>query len=406
MSSGKRTVLVIAAHPDDELLGLGGTVINHVKNGDEVYSIILGEGQTSRWTNRSDASSDVVESLHKDSVDAANILGVKKVLFANFPDNRFDQVDLLDIVKKVEETIEAVKPDIIYTHYKNDLNIDHRMTYQAVLTATRPMQGEGVTEIYSFETLSASEWNFQESYFAPNYFVDISESLEDKVKAMECYKSELREWPHPRSSQGIRTLAAFRGMQCGYGCAEGFEVVRCLASKLTSGFSLRSVNDIDSGLLYAWANDEDVRKNAFNTQPIAWNEHCTWFAKKMHDSKCSMYIFQNDRRLPLGQIRGDIVDGKIEIDYSIDKNQRGKGYGKKMLELFIEKSFGLAKTIEFIAKVKIENVASQKCFEACGFDKSIYDSNFIQYTKIIGGGYNCRVIFIPQTSCFEQEAAA
>lgn len=221
-------VLVIAAHPDDELLGVGGTIIKHVKNGDEVYAVILGEGQTSRWSNREDAPEDILKELNKDSLAAAKILGIKESYFASLPDNRFDNWDLLDVVKEVEAIIEKVDPDIIYTHYQNDLNIDHRRTHAGVLTATRPMEDCKVREIYTYETLSASEWNFTAPVFHPNYFVDISDEIEQKLEAMAAYTSELREWPHPRSLEGIRTLAKYRGMQVGMQQAEAFEVVRIL----------------------------------------------------------------------------------------------------------------------------------------------------------------------------------
>lgn len=204
-------VLVVAAHPDDELLGVGGTIIKHSKAGDEVYAVILGEGQTSRWTTREEAPANVLEELHKDSLAAAKVLGIKKVYFAELPDNRFDHVDLLDVVKEVEKVIGIVDPNIIYTHYQNDLNIDHQITHAAVLTATRPMKSTHVREIYSFETLSATEWNFTKDSFNPNYFVDISAELEQKTKAMQEYKSELCEWPHPRSVEGIYTLSKYRG---------------------------------------------------------------------------------------------------------------------------------------------------------------------------------------------------
>lgn len=221
-------VLVIAAHPDDELLGVGGTIRKHVKAGDEVYSVILGEGQTSRWEDRENTPKEILDSLNKDSLEAAAILGIKKSYFATLPDNRFDNWDLLDVVKEVEKVIDLINPDIIYTHFEEDLNVDHRITHAAVLTATRPMADCGVREIYAYETLSATEWNFTARAFKPNYYVDITDEIEDKIKAMDAYKSELKTWPHPRSLEGIRTLAKYRGMQVGMEYAEGFQVVRIL----------------------------------------------------------------------------------------------------------------------------------------------------------------------------------
>ena len=224
-----KTVLVVAAHPDDEILGVGGTVARHVSNGDKVYAIILGEGQTSRGDNRSDISQEVVEELHQNTLESAKAVGYERVFFENFPDNRFDQVDLLDIVKAVERKVRELKPQIIYTHYSGDLNIDHQYTARAVLTATRPIGDYSVSKIYAFETLSSTEWSFDysgQSAFSPNVFVDISEFYDKKEQAMNCYVSELCEFPHPRSLTGMDVLSKYRGMSVGLQRAEAFMLIR------------------------------------------------------------------------------------------------------------------------------------------------------------------------------------
>ena len=155
-----KTVLVVAAHPDDEVLGIGGTAARHAAEGDFVYALILGEGQTSRGVHREDIDKAVVAELHQNTIESAKAIGYQEVFFADFPDNRFDQVDLLDIVKVVERQIQDLQPQIVYTHYSGDLNIDHQYTARAVLTATRPIGAYCVEEVYAFETLSSSEWNF------------------------------------------------------------------------------------------------------------------------------------------------------------------------------------------------------------------------------------------------------
>lgn len=224
-----KKVFVVAAHPDDELLGVGGCVAKHVAAGDEVYALILGEGQTSRWEHREEADKAVVESLHKDTLDAAKEVGFQEVFFENFPDNRFDQVDLLDIVKSVEKYIREIKPEIVYTHFQGDLNVDHQMTARAVLTATRPIGDYCVQEIYAFETLSSTEWNFdttEQSGFVPNVFVDITEEYAKKEAAMRHYHSELCEFPHPRSLEGMDVLSRTRGMAAGMHRAEAFRLIR------------------------------------------------------------------------------------------------------------------------------------------------------------------------------------
>ena len=224
-----RTVLVVAAHPDDEILGVGGTVARHAAQQDAVYALILGEGQTSRGTRREDTGREVVEALHRNTLESARAVGYRDVFFADFPDNRFDGVDLLDIVKTVERKVRDLQPQIIYTHYSGDLNVDHQCTARAVLTATRPMADCGVEAVYAFETLSSSEWNFDYSAqpaFCPNVFVDIAAYYGQKEQAMNCYVSELCAFPHPGSLEGMDVLWRTRGMAAGMRRAEAFMLIR------------------------------------------------------------------------------------------------------------------------------------------------------------------------------------
>lgn len=224
-----KTVLIVAAHPDDEILGVGATAARHAAKGDAVYAMILGEGQTSRGSHREDTDRETVELLHKNTLESAKAIGFRDVFFADFPDNRFDEVDLLDIVKVVEGRIRDLKPQIVYTHYSGDLNVDHQYTARAVLTATRPIGDYCVEEIYAFETLSSSEWNFDhtlQAAFRPNVFVDITDYYVQKEAAMKCYVSELCEFPHPRSLTGMDVLSKTRGMAAGMQRAEAFMLIR------------------------------------------------------------------------------------------------------------------------------------------------------------------------------------
>jgi len=222
----KKTILIVAAHPDDEVLGCFGTVARLINEGCEVYTLILGEGKTSRDEERQvQNKKDEIAELSNEIQNANSIIGIKKVFVESFPDNRFDSVDLLDIIKVIFKVKEEVKPDIIFTHYENDLNIDHQLTYKAVITATRPMEGECVKEIYSFEILSSTEWNYPLS-FSPDTFYDISDTLSLKLKAMQAYKSELCQYPHPRSLEGIELNAKYYGMRTGKKAVEAFKSVR------------------------------------------------------------------------------------------------------------------------------------------------------------------------------------
>ena len=223
-----KSILIVAAHPDDEVLGCFGTVARLIKEGYEAYSLILGEGKTSRDEKRVVKNKQgEIQHLNTEIHKANELIGIKKVFIESFPDNRFDSIDLLDIVKVISKVKEEVQPDIIFTHYENDLNIDHRITYQAVITATRPMADECVKEIYSFEILSSTEWNYPLS-FSPDLFYDIGDTIDLKVKAMQAYESELCSYPHPRSLEGIRLNAQYRGMQVGKQYIEAFKSVRIL----------------------------------------------------------------------------------------------------------------------------------------------------------------------------------
>ena len=221
-----KKILIVVAHPDDEVLGCFGTVARLIKEGYEAYTLILGEGKTSRDEKREvENKKDEIEVLNNEIQNANDIIGIKKIFIESFPDNRFDSVDLLDIIKVISKVKEEVNPDIIFTHFENDLNIDHQITYKAVLTATRPMESECVKEIYSFEILSSTEWNYPIS-FSPDTYFDISNTIDLKMKAMKKYHSELCEYPHPRSLEGIELNAKYQGMRVGKRYIEAFKSIR------------------------------------------------------------------------------------------------------------------------------------------------------------------------------------
>lgn len=230
-----KKVLIVAAHPDDEVLGCFGTVANMIKNGYEACSLILGTGKTSRGP----ASEEELNALKAEAETANKIIGIEKVYFSDFPDNAFDSVPLLNIVKEVEKIVEIEKPEIIFTHHIGDMNVDHQITHKAVLTATRPMVDCRVESIYAMEIPSSSEWNCfdRNTAFIPNCFFDISDSIDLKIKAMDCYKSELREYPHPRSLQHLRELAKVNGTKVGLEYSENFQLVR----KIGGGYNCRVV---------------------------------------------------------------------------------------------------------------------------------------------------------------------
>lgn len=219
------TVLVVAAHPDDETLGAGGSIARFTAAGRPVSWLVLGEGTTSR---SSAGVADHLEAQAAECRTAAAILGVQDVQQDAFPDNRFDAVDLLDVVKVVEAAIDRVRPTLVLTHHGHDLNVDHRRTHDAVVTATRPLPGSPVATVLAFEVVSSTEWAFGRAPFTPNVFIDISATLDAKLRAVRAYRSELRAAPHPRSPEGVAAWAAARGATAGVAAAEAFELVRAV----------------------------------------------------------------------------------------------------------------------------------------------------------------------------------
>ncbi|RZJ01612.1 MAG: PIG-L family deacetylase [Brevundimonas sp.] len=216
------TVLAIVAHADDETLGCGGTLAAHAARGDAVHCLIVADGVSSR---QGEARTDVLERDDA-CARAMQILGVNPPVRLAFPDQRLDATPFLDIIQAIEAHIATCAPTLVYTHHADDLNNDHRVVAQAVLTALRPMPAQSVRSIYAFETLSATEWNFAAPAFRPSRFVDISETLEVKMAAIECYAAEMRDFPHTRSREGVRALATLRGVNVGVAAAEAFVTLR------------------------------------------------------------------------------------------------------------------------------------------------------------------------------------
>jgi LmbE family N-acetylglucosaminyl deacetylase len=221
------TILVVAAHPDDEILGCGATIARFSASHD-VRIAILGEGITSR--SEIGETDRELRALHEHAQAAGRIVGAGSVEVGALPDNRFDTVPLLQIVKSVEELVDRLRPEIVYTHHPGDLNIDHVLTFRAVLTATRTMRGCPVRELLTFEIASSTEWAFQQLQppFRPSVFVDVSATIERKLEAMATYEGETRPFPHPRSAEALRAQARRWGAVVGMEYAEAFEAVRIL----------------------------------------------------------------------------------------------------------------------------------------------------------------------------------
>jgi LmbE family N-acetylglucosaminyl deacetylase len=224
-----KTIAVIAAHPDDEVLGCGGTMAKHSRVGDAVHVLILAEGMTSRAERRDRGQfREELSELAVVAEKANNVLGVASLRLLDFADNRMDSVDLLDVVKAVENFLAEVRPDIVYTHHGGDLNVDHRVVHKAVVTACRPMPGRSRTTLLFFEVASSSEWQMPGSAppFVPNWFENIGETVALKMEALRVYAPEMRPWPHARSIEALQSLATWRGATVGVEAAEAFVLGR------------------------------------------------------------------------------------------------------------------------------------------------------------------------------------
>ena len=226
-----KNVLVIAAHPDDEILGCGGVMARHVENGDLVCVLIVCEGITSRKEKKlTECDKKEMEKLYISSRKAQKAIGYNKLEILHLPDNRLDSMNMLDVVKEIEKRVTENCIEIVYTHNGTDVNIDHQIIYEATITACRPLPESRIKKIICYEVASSSEWRppngGNKEQFTPNMYVDIERYWDKKFQALKCYSSEMRAWPHPRSLKGVKIMAENRGIQVGKKKAEAFSIVR------------------------------------------------------------------------------------------------------------------------------------------------------------------------------------
>ena len=221
-------IMVVAAHPDDDVLGCGATIRKLVKAGKAVRIVFIGEGSTCQFERDkidSDEAKELIAHRTACALEALQVLAVEDFVFHNLPCGRFDTVPIIDIGKTLEKELAAFRPDTVFTHFIHDTNMDHRLAYQATLQAARPVPTGPVRNLLSFEILSSTEWKFTET-FTPNYFVNVEHEIKDKIKALGKYSTEQRPFPFPRSPEGLDALARIRGMQVGCPIAEAFYIVR------------------------------------------------------------------------------------------------------------------------------------------------------------------------------------
>lgn len=212
-------ILILAAHPDDEVLGCGGIIQKYKEENSLVFVCIVTDGSSTQYPN----NPGIVKQKEKQCKLANNILGVDKVIRLNFPDMKLDTIPHFKLNQKLEEVVESIKPNILYTHSSLDVNKDHLLINQSTQVVIRPGKLY-LKKVYEYEVLSSTEW--QKNYaFNPNSFVDITRFIKTKIEAFKAYQTEIRTYPHPRSQEGIEILAKYRGLQAGYKYAEAFKLL-------------------------------------------------------------------------------------------------------------------------------------------------------------------------------------
>jgi N-acetylglucosamine malate deacetylase 1 len=230
-SAAGTAVAIVAAHPDDEVLGCGGTAARLAAEGCAVHVLLMADGEGARTAKAASAATRKnVAARGAAARRAAAILGCASVELLALPDNRMDGVELLEVVQAVEQFVDRHRPSMVLTHHAGDVNVDHRVVHEAVVVACRPQPGHCVRELLFFEVPSSTEWRPPDvaAPFAPSWFVDISGTLGRKLDALNAYATELRAFPHPRSPEAVRALAQWRGASAGFAAAEAFVLGRKL----------------------------------------------------------------------------------------------------------------------------------------------------------------------------------
>lgn len=214
--------LVVAAHPDDEVLGVGGTIPLIKRYGGKATVLIVTDGSSAQYLNNKDVSDIKTTQLEESN----RIMGTDRLIHWQMPDMRLDTIEHVELTRKLSEFIDDGVFDTVFFHAKNDVNLDHKLLYHAILVAVRPVPGQAVKKLLSYHVNSSTEWGgrSQDALFYPNYYIDISSTLETKLAAMETYKEELRDYPHPRSIKAIEYRAKVFGTECGYPAAEAFQI--------------------------------------------------------------------------------------------------------------------------------------------------------------------------------------
>lgn len=222
-----KKILVIAAHPDDEVLGMGGTIAKFASEGKEVHLLIVTDGSTSQYRGTSNLQA-ILDKKKIETEDCATVLGFKSVSYGNLPDMKLDAIPHIQINQVIEKCIDKIKPNTVFTHFWGDVNVDHQNVYRSTLVAVRPVMGQVVKRLYCYQVPSSTEWTpcNPNTMFVPNVFIDIEKYANQKYEAFSQYSTELREYPHPRSVRYLRETDIANGLKVGLKSAEQFMLLR------------------------------------------------------------------------------------------------------------------------------------------------------------------------------------
>lgn len=215
-------ILVVAPHADDEVLGVGGTIAKYVKEGHDVYVCVVTSGHPSMY------SDEILKQLRSEALQCHRFLGIKETIFLDFPAVMLSEIKKFEINREIGNVINKIRPDVVFIPHFGDMHLDHFIVSQATMVGVRPNQSKKVTEVYSYETLSETEWNIPHvtNAFIPNVYFDISDYIDIKLEAMTYFKTQIIDFPHPRSTQALKSLSQVRGSTIGVFAAEAFCLIR------------------------------------------------------------------------------------------------------------------------------------------------------------------------------------
>jgi LmbE family N-acetylglucosaminyl deacetylase len=376
----KGNICIVAAHPDDEVFGMGGSIAKFSQSGSSISVIFMCDGVTARTNIR-----ESIESRRNSAIRALTILGVSDVTFGDFPDNQLDKFSRLEVIKWIEGKLDKFEPDFIFTHYINDLNIDHRITAEATLVATRPKSSSSIKGVFHFEVPSSTGWFFGHRVFTPQLFIDVSSVNQKKELALQEYEIEIEQFPNARSFHALQANSTLRGSQVSIPSAEAFEIsyLRDVLSRKGEGQEVEVTNLrlSDSNFLMELRNSNIDLRFFPSQKPVTSSEHKKWIDSRILNSDSLTLVARIDEK-PVGILYTDLNNSDEEIiSISVRSDCRNFGIASMLMrKLFQELNGREKKTL--LAIIHEDNLPSIKLFTKFLFYKlEKIDQKFISYKR-------------------------